>query len=239
MILDNIPFQLDTNLLFQRLHLDPGSEVAEGILQVAQSVAAVARPKATYRESFIEARGPDTVTIDGVTFTSRVLRANLEEVQRVFPYVATCGTEMDNVAVPREDFIGNFCRDVVKEMALHTAVRTLTAHLRHRYGLTHLTAMHPGAGDAKVWPIEQQRPLFALLGDVEAQIGVRLTESFLMWPNKSVSGIYYPSSVEFTACRLCRRERCQGRRAPFDPDLWRQRMAEPPPGEEAAIRCDA
>ena len=39
------------------------------------------------------------------------------------------------------------------------------------------------------WPIEEQQPLFRLLGDTERAVGVRLTDSMLMVPTKSVSGI--------------------------------------------------
>ena len=35
----------------------------------------------------------DSVVVDGITFKSRVLRVNLEQTHRVFPYLATCGTE--------------------------------------------------------------------------------------------------------------------------------------------------
>ena len=50
-------------------------------------------------------------------------------------------------------------------------------------------------------------------------MGVRLTDSFLMVPNKSVSGIFFPAEVTFTSCQLCQRGVCPGRRAPFDPKL--------------------
>ena len=78
-----------------------------------------------------------------------------------------------------------------------------------------------------MWPIEQQRELFALLGDVEGLIGVRLTASFLMVPTKSVSGLRFASAAEFYSCQLCRREKCPGRRAPFDRALW-QRVQQSP-----------
>jgi hypothetical protein len=79
--------------------------------------------------------------------------------------------------------------------------------------------MNPGSGDARLWPIGQQRPLFELLGDVEAAIGVRLTPSFLMVPNKSVSGILFPTEVRFESCQLCTRENCPRRRAPYSGEL--------------------
>ena len=48
--------------------------------------------------------------------------------------------------------------------------------------------MSPGASEKYVWPIEQQKELFSLFEYVEKLIGVKLTDSYLMIPNKSVSG---------------------------------------------------
>ena len=56
--------------------------------------------------------------------------------------------------------------------------------------------------------------------DVEKLIGVRLTDSFLMVPMKSISGILFPTEVRFESCQLCPRKDCPGRRAPYDQALW-------------------
>jgi hypothetical protein len=80
--------------------------------------------------------------------------------------------------------------------------------------------MSPGSGDANVWPITQQRELFSLFSNVEALVGVRLTDSFLMLPNKTVSGIRFQTETDFESCELCHRESCVGRRAPFNRELW-------------------
>ena len=80
--------------------------------------------------------------------------------------------------------------------------------------------MHPGSGDVDVWPIEQQSELFFLLGDVYSAIGVELTESYLMLPTKSVSGIRFPTQKDFQSCMLCHRENCPERSAQFDQTLW-------------------
>ena len=81
--------------------------------------------------------------------------------------------------------------------------------------------MNPGS--LEDWPIQQQTQVFELLGDPLRDVGVRLTDSFLMVPIKSVSGIRYPTETSFESCQLCPREKCTGRRAPYDPELWRKR----------------
>jgi hypothetical protein len=165
-------------------------------------------------------------TVQRVRFTSRALRVNLDGVGRVFAYVATCGAELDSISVAPGDVFGQFCRDTIKEMALWAALAQLYVHLTETHQLSTLASMNPGSGEANVWPIEQQRDLFAFLGDVQGSIGVALTASCLMVPNKSVSGIFYPSNSGFESCQLCRQERCSHRRAQFDPALWARTFGE-------------
>jgi len=168
---------------------------------------------------------PDSGSQEGrARFVSRVLRANLDEVGRVFPYVATCGPELDTVPVAADDTFGQFCRDTIKEMALYAAIAHLGSYLKEAYALEKLVSMNPGSGDVEVWPIEQQKALFAFFGDVQQSIGVVLTDSCLMVPNKSVSGLLYASEHDFASCQLCHRAKCPGRRAPFDPHLWEERL---------------
>jgi len=113
-----------------------------------------------------------------------------------------------------------FWWDLIKARLLRAANENLGDRLRRTFRLGKTASMRPGAGDVSVWPIEQQRELFSLLGDVENEIGVRLTESFLMAPNKTTSGILFPAETDFRSCEVCRRENCSSRKAPFNRALW-------------------
>ncbi len=216
----DIAFELDVEALFKRMHIELGSDDAKDFSALVNKVQEVSEPKALYKESYIEAKEEETVTIDGVTFTSRVLRKNLDRIERVFPYVATCGKEVDEIEIPQSDFLKEFWLDTIKETLLGFSVRHLNKLLDRKYKLGKTSSMNPGSGDVTVWPIEQQRELFSLFGDVENLIGIRLTDSFLMLPNKSISGIRFPAKISFQSCQLCHREICDGRRASFDKELW-------------------
>jgi len=187
---------------------------------------ALEQGSASHRSSHAQRRsvGEPGLQEGRARFVSKVLRANLGEVERVFPYVATCGRELDDIPVARGDIFAQFCRDTIKEMALHAAMSHLVSHLKEAYVLETLASMNPGSGDVNIWPIVQQRELFAFFGDVPESIGVVLTESCLMVPNKSVSGLFYPSEDGFQSCQLCHREGCPNRRAPFDPHLWEEKL---------------
>lgn len=145
---------------------------------------------------------------------------NLDACERVFSFVATCGHEMDEVSPQRDDVLQAYWWDTLKAAALGLASAALDRYLAAVLGPGKTATMSPGEGEVGVWPIEQQRELFSLLGDVKGRIGVALTDSLLMIPNKTRSGIVFPSDKEYHTCQLCHRADCPGRRTPFDPRLW-------------------
>lgn len=212
---------LDAAALMARVHVAPDSEDADAFTALVDQAREVARPKVLYAEAFVEGRGDDTIRIEGITFTSRMLRRNLEAVERVFPYVATCGQEMDGIALPAGEVLVQFWWDAIKAEVLSAARAHLLVHLTERFRLGQTARMSPGSGDADVWPIEQQRLLFALLGGVTPFIGVILTDSCLMIPNKTVSGLLFPTEHDFRTCQVCHRDPCPNRTAPFDVAVWR------------------
>lgn len=220
--LNDIPFSLDAEQLMQQLRIRPGTGSAEAFTELLATVAHVGRPKAVYEVCFVEEKADESVVLNGVRLTSRALRRNLDPVERVFPYVATCGTEADAITVPDGDVVQDLWLWTMKEALLDAATEHLYEHLAGRYRVTHWATMDPGSGDADLWPIEQQKALFSVLGDVEALIGVRLTESMLMVPTMSVSGIVFPTETEFASCQVCHREDCPRRTAPFDEAVWRE-----------------
>jgi hypothetical protein len=219
--LRDIPFSLDAELLMSEQRIKPGTDNARVFGDLLARVEEVGKPKAIYEVSYIEEKADDSVVVNGVRFTSRALRRNLDEVERVFVYVATCGTEADAIAGPDDDLVQALWLWSIKEHLLKAAEAHLAAHLAARYRLTHTAMMQPGSGDADVWPIEQQKELFSLFGDVEALIGVRLMESMLMVPTMSESGLIFPTEADFASCQVCHREGCIRRSAPFDEEVWR------------------
>lgn len=216
-----IPFKIDVDSSLRRLSVEPESGEAREFAALANRVTELAKPKALYRRAFVEERRGESVRVDGVLLESGVLRSNLENIESVFPYVATCGSEVDGIDIPANDYLKKFWLDEIKRSLLDQSIDHLTKLLTEKYRLGGISSMSPGSGDATTWPIEQQKNLFALLGDVEELIGVKLTKSYLMIPNKTVSGIFFPSSINFESCRICHRENCSGRRAPFDKQMWR------------------
>ncbi len=220
-VLDAISYKPEIERLLQALRLDPQCRDADEVRRLAAEGQAIARPKAMYRVAYVEARDEDGVVLDGIRLSSRVLRVNLEGAYRAFPYVATCGREMESWAAALDDILLRYWAGTIMEGALRAALRALEDQLEAHFGLGRSAAMNPGS--LPDWPLEQQAPLFALLGNPLEAIGVELTDSFLMLPVKSVSGLRFPTETSFENCQLCPRPRCPGRRAPYDKDLYDRR----------------
>jgi hypothetical protein len=220
-VLDSVNCLPDPQSLLDALRIHQGSSQQDEFLDFLEKALVVARPKVIYKVAFIEDKDDSSVSFDGIRFESRVLRVNLDGVHRAFPYVVTCGMELETWQENLEDFLQKFWVDAIKEAALESAFKVFEQHLVESYQPGPLAGMNPGS--LEDWPITQQVPLFALLGDVEKQVGVRLTDSCLMLPNKTVSGILFPAESSFVSCQLCPREICPNRRAPYEPQLYDDR----------------
>ena len=218
--LTDIPFTFNTDQLSEQLRIKEGTDHAKVFEELVSTVQAIAKPKALYKVAFIDEKGKDTITLDGVQFTSLALRKNLDAVERVFPYIATCGTEIDSIEIEQGDLQKKMWLSFLKGNLLQTSIQYLMEHLDKRYKVSQVSSMNPGSGDATVWPFEQQRELFSMFEDVEKLIGVKLTKSLVLVPDMSVAGILFPTETDFQSCQLCHRENCHLRRAPFNKELW-------------------
>ena len=217
--LNQIPVRLPLGQIRRQLHLDKGKRWDE-VQPLIETAKTLIDPKAAFKVSYINQKLEDTVDIDGVRFTSRVLRKNLEEVERVFPYIITIGDKLKEKGSESDNLIEEYYFDVIGNIALSATRQFLEKQLQSRYGLGGMSFMSPGS--LTDWPIEEQKPLFSLFGEEKTPIGVELSKSLLMLPAKSLSGIYFPTEVSFFNCQLCPRDKCPGRKAAYDNKLAKE-----------------
>ena len=216
-VLDNFSIRFSPDYLIKQLRLENKGDASAIVQDLIQTADALITPKIVYRVSYIEGRGDESVRIDGLEFTSSVLRKNLEQVKRVFPYIVTVGSALEEKASSMDDLLQQYYLETAADIALRLGKQHLEKHLKKHYGLEKISSMSPGS--LANWPITEQKPLFALIGDTEELVGVRLTDSMLMLPRKSISGIVFPTEVTFSSCQLCPREGCEARKAPYDEAL--------------------
>jgi hypothetical protein len=220
-MLKNISPTLDMKLLKKKTHIQEESPFLSEFNQIVNQALAIANPKVLYKLAFVEFPDQKTIAVENVHFTSRVLHVNLEDTFRIFPFVATCGVELDNWAKSLDDPLHQLWVESIQIEVLKSANQTMDLHIKDNFQTGSLSSMSPGS--LEDWPIEEQKILFQLLGDTEKQIGVKLTESMLMLPAKSLSGLRFESEEKFESCQLCPREKCPGRRVPYDKSLFEKK----------------
>jgi hypothetical protein len=127
----------------------------------------IARPKAMYKKALIEEKGENYVVIEGIKFISSVLRVNLGEVSKAYPYIATSGVEIEEWSKSKDSMLDMLFADAIKEFALASARKALLAHFKeHVYdGLT--STMNPGS--LEDWPLSEQK-IFLLYSETPKKL---------------------------------------------------------------------
>ena len=215
-ILKNINVSLNLDIVRKKLHMKPDSDLNQ-VRKLVDTVQQLIEPTAIYNVGYIEEKLENSVVVGGLHLRSRVLRKNLDRVERIFPYAITLGSKLGEKQNACSDLLENYYLDCIGNLALTSARKQLKKHLQSKFALEKMSSMAPGS--LSDWPIEEQEPLFKLIGDVEASIGVKLTRSLLMIPAKSISGFYFPTEISFYSCQLCPRKRCESRKAKYDQSL--------------------
>jgi len=214
-LLEGLTVEVDPDSAIRRLRLVRTRNPEARVRDFLRRVTELAEPRALYAVCQVGSRGEDSVEVGSVRLHSRVLARHTQGAGQVFPYVVTLGAQVEEMVSATADLLEQYCLHEIGNLVLARARDAVRKHVGAAFGLPKLYSLAPGS--LADWPITEQRSLFGLLGDVEGRLGVRLTESFLMLPRKSLSGLIFPSSRPFVSCRLCDTRDCPGRQAVFDP----------------------
>lgn len=183
--------------------------------EASRTIVHLARPRALYG-TFPVTTDAQAVVIEDVRFESSKIRNLLEHCTRACVFVVTLGRQVDTVIkkTQKADMAMAVTLDSTASAAAELAAQyfhsTFDTSLPSSSGLTYRYS--PGYCD---WPLAQQAKLFTLLPD--APLGVRLTDTCLMQPTKSVSGIIGIGPADIirrigNTCSQCTRHTCKHRR---------------------------
>ena len=218
----DIPFEIKFDNFLERIKLNKDYQDIDTVKQYLKEANEIGKPKAMYREVYINDRGDDYIIAEDQKFESKIMRVNLEDVYKVLLYVITCGQELEKWAKEKEaDMLEGYWLSMLQEAVLEQALEYVMNEIEKKYipGLS--SRMNPGS--LVDWSITEQEKLFKLLGNPKKEIGVHLTDSSLMVPTKSVSGLVYPAEKDFENCQVCPREDCPNRSAPYQPELLEEK----------------
>jgi hypothetical protein len=222
-IIEHIPFDIKADHLYPLIKVTSGSALAGRVDALLETALKIVRPKVAYKLSAVEHKDGGVVVLDGVRFQSNVLQVNLRDCRRAFPFVATCGAELEDWSRTICGRLESFWADTIQLLAIGKALEAFKQQIQSLFKTGTTSTMNPGS--LADWPIGEQYKLFTLLGDSTGVIGVHLTQSAMMVPLKSASGIEFESGEKFYNCQLCPRDKCPGRRAPYDQHLLAEKYS--------------
>ena len=178
-------------------------------------------PELSYRIKKIESVSGGIVYLqEGTKFKSPKFSKAMEPCEDIICFIATIGSgiEEEIVRLMGENRLSDsYILDSMGSIVVENMVDKFHKDMKKKYelkggGVT--LRFSPGYCD---WPITEQKKLFRLLGS--DQTGIQLTDSCLMQPRKSVSGVFgvLPSNVNlpvspYNPCLECKKRDCIARR---------------------------
>ncbi|MBS3811407.1 MAG: hypothetical protein KGY44_06030 [Halanaerobiales bacterium] len=220
----DIPYKILLDELLDEVKVDRDYNDIKLIKDYLKKANQIGQPKAIYKEVFIKEQREDYVICGQQRFESKILSINLKDVYKVMVYVVTAGQEIKEWADKQDvDMLETYWLDVLQEIILRKALDYIKREINEKHLPGSSSVMNPGS--LNDWPLTEQSKLFKLLGNVKKEIGVSLTNSNLMLPKKSVSGLIFPTEKNFENCQLCPKENCPSRSAPYDPSLLKEKYS--------------
>jgi hypothetical protein len=221
-IQEGIKVEIDKVDVHQRLGYEreqcPSPGVSSLVDSQIQEAHEFIKPAAYYTIKPITSGGDSKVSIDGLLFTSHHLAQALSDCSQAAIFAVTIGEALERKVARLAkagltlkgsvlDAVGSVAVEKVADW-LEGMLRSIAAANGDKVGWRY----SPGYCD---WDIAQQKELFRGLDG--KSIGVNLTDTCLMIPRKSISGIIGmgKSCNPFSACRFCRRKGCPNRREDF------------------------
>ena len=204
----DIPVDFTAQTLAERCRIKPGTSAFDVIEESLDLVNQWGDPKAIIKWADVDKIEGDLTTIEGVTFRSKVVADKLKDTPRVFLSVVTAGDGLERSGEFEDDpFLNTF-----NGALLFHASRYVVQYMKDKFGFDGSSVLNPGS--LPDWPIENNFPLFDMIGNV-AEIGVSLNEAGYIKPWNSGSHIHF-SGDGYQNCSLCKKYRCPGRRARFN-----------------------
>lgn len=198
---------------------EPDEAVKHETQKLLSRVASVTRPLFSF---FLAEGGLDVekeeLDVDGTAFhIGKIISRQLRGSQSYAFFVATAGKEFEQLQHSLEeegDIVAIYMADSLGSIIAEKAADCMEVALQEKIGLRgwkHTNRFSPGYCG---WHVSEQQKLFPLF-PTPHPCGIHLTDSSLMLPIKSVSGVIglgeHVRKIEYT-CGLCNYEKCYRRK---------------------------
>lgn len=183
------------------------------IKEVLNDLAGVCQARYLYTLLPGQKQSERSINISGIEFkTGKMITSYLDGVEKFCVFVATAGeeyVEYKSRLRNNGDFIREFIVDAIGSVIAESCVSMISAELTEK-GLKHTYPYSPGYCG---WKLTEQTNLFSLLP--ESPCGIELTDSCLMIPVKSISGVIATGDnvqKRDYGCAICENINCYKRK---------------------------
>lgn len=194
----------------------PDEQITELVAGYLDKLGGICVPRYGYEIYQLESTNSRSITAEGVTLTTGgVITPMLADADSVALFVATAGREFDEYLHSVKqggDILGEFVLDAIGSEIAEAAVRLAMRTLEEEQA-DGIVVSHPYSPGYCGWHIRDQQKLFSLLPP--APCGITLSDSSLMSPLKSVSGVAAIGTnviKQAYGCALCGRADCYKKR---------------------------
>jgi len=227
MRLENFQKTFDSNKLLRLLGAKENTRITlkskQRIDLLAEEIEGMLKPQLSYRMlDVLEIKHDEICLINDTRFKSSKLACALADTESVCCFLATIGpaVEMEVRHLMRQRHHSEaYILDAMGSLSVENIVEQFyqrMAKRQHKINGAVTLRFSPGYCD---WPIQQQQELFDLFTDTDTP-QIVLNESFLMLPQKSISGLFglLPPGGKgvdpaYNPCRICTQRDCIARRS--------------------------
>lgn len=216
-VIEDIEISFDEEEVVRRFHLSRFIKVYGPLSKYIDEAKNMIRPKAVYSLLRITGIDGDEVMLEnGRALTSRLLAEKLHKTPEVALYIASIGSRLEKrvAGMSREDMLHSMVLDYLGSYA----VGVLRRHIQDLVeGKMRVTVSHFGPGETETWDMAQQSLIFDMLMSAEeakSKIDVGITESSLLVPKKSSSGLLAQTDGVYIQCNFCPKK-CEYRREKY------------------------
>lgn len=192
----------------------PGTDIMSMLDEVLGRTAEVCRPQAMMGVCGGQVLPPVNIEAGGLVFSpGKIITDNLAGSDRFCFFVATAGREFEvyrNSYKRSGDLVMEFIADAVGSVLAEAVVSMVSGYLEKMVDVPFTYPYSPGYCG---WRLPEQKFLFSLFPD--RPCGIELTDSCLMFPIKSVSGIIGIGKDVVRkpyGCAICKNKSCYKRR---------------------------
>lgn len=190
----------------------PDAEVLAISERLVRELVPLAKMRYMYRIATAEKISPKQVRLDGVEFLpGAIIGSYLDGMTDACVFVATAGREFE-AAVRSMAKDGDIVADFIADSIGSVLAEMVVSRLEKDLGLESTLSLPYSPGYCG-WDIREQRQLFSLFPDEPC--GIRLSESSLMIPEKSISGFFAMGKNLVRQpyhCEICQNKKCYKRK---------------------------